>query len=243
MSIKKTAVVGMGVTLMAMLVASVGFGEQVDSEAMRRARLDMVREQVAARGVDDEAVLEAMRTVPRHLMIPERYRQDPYGDHPAPIGYGQTISQPYIVGYMSEQLDIEPGERVLEVGTGSGYQAAILAQMTTNVYTIEIVPELARAAGKTFERLGYDRIALREGDGYFGWPEAAPFDAIVVTAAAEHVPPPLVEQLKRGGTMCIPVGARFGVQYLLLVEKDEAGKVTTRNLMPVRFVPLTREKE
>lgn len=214
--------------------------EDEHTERFRQAREEMVEKQIAARGIDDNAVLKAMRAVPRHLLIPEKRRHDPYGDHPVPIGYGQTISQPYIVAYMTERLDVAPGEKVLEIGTGSGYQAAVLAQITTNVYSIEIVHELAEWAEEALSSLGYDSITLREGDGYNGWPEAAPFDAIVVTAAAEHVPPPLVQQLKPGGRMCIPVGSRFGVQYLLLVEKDAEGKVTTRNLMPVRFVPLTR---
>jgi len=206
-------------------------------EDIRRA---MVKNQILARGVSDTNVLAAMRAVPRHRMIPRKYRRDPYGDHPVPIGHGQTISQPYIVAYMTEKLNVEPGDRVLEVGTGSGYQAAVLAQITTNVFTIEIIHELAASAKETLANLGYEHIRLREADGYHGWEKEGPWDAIVVTAAAEHVPPPLVQQLKPGGVMCIPVGSAFGVQYLLLVEKDEEGAVTTRNLMPVRFVPLTR---
>jgi protein-L-isoaspartate(D-aspartate) O-methyltransferase len=205
------------------------------------ARHRMVEQQVAARGVKNRQVLRAMRTVPRHRMIPEAYRMDPYGDHPVPIGYGQTISQPFIVGYMTEQLRLEPGDKVLEIGTGSGYQAAVLGQITTNVYTIEIIPDLAALAVRTLTELGYGQINVRQGDGYAGWPEEGPWDAIVVTAAAEHVPPPLVQQLKPGGVMCIPVGSQFGVQYLLLVEKNRQGRVSTRNLMPVRFVPLTRQ--
>ncbi len=206
-------------------------------------RNKMVEQQIAGRGISDTNVLEAMRSVPRHKMIPEKYRRAPYGDNPVPIGYGQTISQPYIVAYMTDILDIESGDKVLEVGTGSGYQAAVLAEITTNVYTIEIVPELAQWAKKKLPEAGYDSVTVREGDGYHGWKEKAPWDAIIVTAAAEHIPPPLINQLKKNGKMCIPVGSRFGTQYLLLVTKDEKGEVTTRNLMPVRFVPLTRGKE
>jgi len=210
-----------------------------EDQAADPRRHHMVETQIAARGIEDEQVLHAMRTVPRHRMIPPKYRKDPYGDHPVPIGHGQTISQPYIVAYMTERLDVEPGDRVLEVGAGSGYQAAVLAHITTNVFTIEIIPELATLAKKNLKALGYDTVRVRRADGYYGWNEKAPWDAIVVTAAAEHVPPPLVQQLKPGGRMVIPVGSRFGVQYLLQIEKDADGKVQTENLMPVRFVPLT----
>jgi protein-L-isoaspartate(D-aspartate) O-methyltransferase len=159
-----------------------------------------------------------------------------------PIGHGQTISQPYIVAYMTEILRIEPGNRVLEVGTGSGYQAAILAELAKQVVSIEIIKPLAQTAAKRLERLGYRNITVLDGDGYFGWESAAPYDAIIVTAAATHVPPPLVAQLKPGGRMAIPVGETAWTQNLLLIEKDKDGKLTTRNLIPVRFVPLTRER-
>ena len=202
-------------------------------------RESMVSRQIAARGVKDKKVLSAMRQVPRHLLVPPKYRKGAYGDHPVPIGYGQTISQPYIVAYMTEILGLKGGEKVLEIGTGSGYQAAILSEITTNVYTMEIIHELAESAVRSLAELGYNQVHVREGDGYYGWESEAPWDAIIVTAAAEHIPPLLVKQLKPGAKMCIPVGSQFGVQYLLLVEKDENGKVTTRNLMPVRFVPLT----
>lgn len=214
-----------------------------EEEGFKRARDAMVENQVAARGVSDERVLEAMRRVPRHRMVPEDRRRFAYGDHPVDIGYNQTISQPYIVGYMTEQLQLEPEDKVLEIGTGSGYQAAILAEITPHVYSIEIVPELAASARSTLKELGYDQVQVRQGDGYHGWEEHAPWDAIIVTAAAEHIPPPLLRQLKPGGRMCIPVGAQFGVQYMLMVSKDEEGRVSTRNLMPVRFVPLTREED
>ncbi len=193
--------------------------------------------------VSDEAVLAAMGNVPRHRFVPPRQRNRAYQDRPLPIGHGQTISQPYIVALMTQLADVEPGMRVLEVGTGSGYQAAVLAELTDQVYTIEIIEPLARQAAARFQELAYDNIVAREGDGYYGWQEHAPFDRIVVTAAAEHIPPPLVEQIKPGGHMVIPVGSRWGSQQLLQVfkEKDqeEGNKVRTRILLPVRFVPLT----
>lgn len=213
------------------------------SDGYKHERREMVEEQIVARGITNNAVIAAMGEVPRHMLIPEKHRRDPYGDHPVPIGYGQTISQPYIVAYMSQTLDVKPGDKVLEIGTGSGYQAAVLAEITTNVYSIEIIPQLAEHAKQALPEAGYEAVTIRQGDGYYGWKERAPWDAIVVTAAAEHVPPPLVQQLKKGGRMVIPVGSRFGTQYLLLVEKNDEGYVSTSNLMPVRFVPLTRAKK
>ena len=199
----------------------------------------MVDRQILRRGVEDEAVLRAMRAVPRHRFVPERYAPNAYEDRPLPIGYGQTISQPYIVAYMTELIRPRPGQRVLEVGAGSGYQAAVLAEIVDSVFTIEIVPELAEAVAGRFTALGYDKVTVKQADGYHGWAEHAPFDAIVVTAAAEHVPPPLIEQLKEGGWMIIPVGSPFFTQTLMLIEKKD-GEVRTRNLIPVRFVPFTR---
>ena len=187
----------------------------------------------------DPRVLEAMATVPRHELVPDELRDVAYENRPLPIGHGQTISQPYIVAIMTDLLKFEPGQRVLEIGTGSGYQAAILGELGGEVYTIEIIEELGVQARMNLQRLGYSNIEARIGDGYYGWEEQAPFDAIVVTAAASHIPPPLIRQLKNGGRMIIPVGSRFMVQQLLLVEKDAAGKVTTRQILPVRFVPLT----
>lgn len=222
----------------AALAGSPGAASQEDRWAKPRER--MVERQIAARGVEDSATLAALRRVRRHEFVPKSYRLSAYADRPLPIGFGQTISQPYIVGYMTERLRPQPGDRVLEVGTGSGYQAAILAEIVDQVYTIEIFGELAREAEARLERLGYSNVHVRHGDGYFGWAEAAPFDAVIVTAAAGHIPPPLVEQLKPGGRMAIPVGSVHGVQTLILVEKAEGGKVTTRNLLPVRFVPLLR---
>ena len=209
-----------------------------DQEA--RARALMVERQIVARGVRDTATLRAMRAVPRHRFVPDDVRSAAYDDSPLPIGLGQTISQPYIVAYMTEQLRLRRGGRVLEVGTGSGYQAAVLAEIVAEVYTIEIVPQLALEAAARLRRLGYAGVRTRTGDGYDGWPDAAPFDAIIVTAAAGFVPPPLVEQLRPGGRMIIPVGETGSVQELMVVEKAADGRTTTRTLIPVRFVPLTR---
>ncbi len=187
-------------------------------------------------------VLETIGRVPRHAFVPPQVIEAAYENRPLPIGYGQTISQPYIVALMTDLLETEPGDTILEVGTGSGYQAAVLAELGAAIRTIEIIPELAQEVQARFKRLGYEGIQVRQGDGYFGWPEAAPFDGIMVTAAADHVPPPLVRQLKNGGRMVIPVGQRFGVQYLLLITKDHAGQLQTRQVLPVRFVPLTGKR-
>lgn len=202
-------------------------------------RARMVREQIVERGIQDQSVLGAMLAVPRHLFVPNEHRDRAYGDHPLPIGHGQTISQPYIVAFMTELLDLEPGDQVLEVGTGSGYQGAVASMLADSVFSVEIVPELAADAGARLERLGFRDVRVRNGDGYFGWEEHAPYDAIFVTAAAGHVPPPLVQQLVPGGRMAIPVGGPFQVQNLVLVEKAADGGVTTRSVLPVQFVPLT----
>jgi protein-L-isoaspartate(D-aspartate) O-methyltransferase len=221
-----------------------GPGEDPYSAA-RQAMLEEIAADVrlTSESLDKEAldprVLEAMATVPRHELVPDELRGVAYENRPLPIGHGQTISQPYIVAIMTDLLKFEPGQRVLEIGTGSGYQAAILGELGGEVYTIEIIEQLGEQARRNLERLGYRNIEVRIGDGYYGWEEQAPFDAIVVTAAASHIPPPLIKQLKNGGRMIIPVGSRFMVQQLLLVEKDAAGKVTTRQILPVRFVPLT----
>jgi len=182
-----------------------------------------------------------MRQVPRHEFVPEQWIDAAYEDHPLPIGHGQTISQPYIVALMTELLQPARGAKVLEVGTGSGYQAAILAEMGAEVWSIEILEPLATESAARLKRLGYDKVHVKRGDGYLGWPEQAPFDGIMVTAGADHIPPPLIEQLKAGGRMVIPVGEAHAEQSLLLVEKALDGKISTRNVAPVLFVPLTRE--
>jgi protein-L-isoaspartate(D-aspartate) O-methyltransferase len=204
------------------------------------ARQHMVEDQIKGRDVTDSRVTEVMSSVPRHEFVPENYRARAYQDHPLPIGYGQTISQPYIVAFMTEQLRPQPTDRVLEVGTGSGYQAAVLSKLVAEVYTIEILKPLAQRAEVDLRRLNYSNVRVKAGDGYKGWPEHAPFDAIIVTAAPDHVPQPLIAQLKEGGRMIIPVGGRE-MQQLYLLEKH-AGKLTQRAVLPVNFVPLTREQ-
>ncbi|MDP1665237.1 MAG: protein-L-isoaspartate(D-aspartate) O-methyltransferase [Methylobacter sp.] len=187
----------------------------------------------------DERVLDTLLKVPRHEFVRDTERPHAYTNSPLPIGYGQTISQPFIVAIMTDLLQLKKTDRVLEVGTGSGYQAAILAELADSVYTIEIIEPLAKQAAENLKRTGYDAVHTRSGDGYYGWEEAAPFDGIVVTAVASHIPPPLIKQLKPGGRMIIPVGAQFMTQYLVLVTKDANEKVTTRQILPVSFVPLT----
>jgi protein-L-isoaspartate(D-aspartate) O-methyltransferase len=201
-------------------------------------REQMVAQQIEAREVRDPRVLAAMRRVPRHLFVPPSLADEAYDDHPLPIGEGQTISQPYIVALMTELLGLKGGERVLEVGTGSGYQAAVLAETAGEVYSVEILEPLARSASATLAGLGYGGVHVRAGDGYLGWPEAAPFDAIVVTAAPDHIPQPLVDQLKPGGRLVIPVGVSY--QELVVCTKTAAG-ITRRSVIPVRFVPMTGE--
>ncbi|MEN8234651.1 MAG: protein-L-isoaspartate(D-aspartate) O-methyltransferase [Actinomycetota bacterium] len=202
-------------------------------------RIRMVESQIEARNITDPNVLEAMRTVPRHRFVPEENRSVAYGDHPLPIGHGQTISQPFIVAMMSEALDVIPGSRILEIGTGSGYQAAILSAMGCEVFTMEIIPELAARAETTLAELGYD-VSVANADGYFGWTEHAPFDGIIVTAAPDHVPQPLIEQLKPGAAMVIPVGPIGAVQTMWRFTVDAEGEVTGESLGGVLFVPFTR---
>jgi protein-L-isoaspartate(D-aspartate) O-methyltransferase len=187
----------------------------------------------------DPRVLEAINTVPRHAFVPEHLQDEAYDNRPLPIGYGQTISQPYIVALMTDLLQPEPGHKVLEIGTGSGYQAAILGQLVKNVYSIEIIEPLGVSSTRLLKSLGYHNIITRIADGYDGWKEYAPFDGIIVTAAISHIPPPLVDQLANGGRMVIPVGTRFQTQYLTLVKKDMQGEISTRSIVPVGFVPFT----
>ena len=205
-----------------------------------KLRISMVQDQIERRGIHDAKVLQAMRKVPRHKFVPDHLRNYAYADEPLPIGEDQTISQPYIVAYMTEKLEIEPGDKVLEIGTGSGYQAAVLAELTDSVFTIEIVDVLARRAEKTLKDLDYENIYVKSGDGYKGWPEHAPFDAIIITAAPTKIPQPLADQLRIGGRMILPLGD-FS-QDLVLIQKNALG-ITQQTLLPVRFVPMTGEIE
>jgi protein-L-isoaspartate(D-aspartate) O-methyltransferase len=224
--------------LILFLILALGFQEENN---YKEAREKMVNSQIKARGIQGSLTLAAMKTVPRHKFVPKKQIANAYLDSPLPIGHGQTISQPYIVAFMTEIINPTKDFRVLEVGTGSGYQAAVLAHIVDSVYTIEIIEPLFIQSKKRLIDLNYNNILVKNADGYYGWKEKGPFDAIVVTAAAEFVPPPLLKQLKDGGKMIIPVGTPFAVQQLLLVEKKK-GKIKTKNLMFVRFVPFTREK-
>lgn len=225
--------------LILFLIFTLGFQQGTD---YKTAREEMVNSQIKARGIYDSFTLAAMRSVPRHKFVPKSLLSSAYYDSPLRIGYGQTISQPYIVAFMTEIIKPEKDFKVLEIGTGSGYQAAVLSHIVDSVYTIEIIEALFIQAKMRLDDLNYDNILVKNADGYYGWEEKAPFDAIVVTAAAEFVPPPLIEQLKDGGKMIIPVGTPFTTQQLLLVEKID-GKIKTKNLMFVRFVPFTRAKD
>jgi protein-L-isoaspartate(D-aspartate) O-methyltransferase len=211
----------------------IAFGQRKDE------RMAMVKEQLKARDINDANVLLAMQVVPRHFFVPADVQPFAYIDSPLPIGAGQTISQPYIVGFMTEALQLKPGSKVLEIGTGSGYQAAVCAEIAAEVYTIEIIQELAKSAETRLKELGYKNVYVKSGDGYFGWPEKGPFDAIIGTAAAEKIPPPLIEQLKPGGRLILPYETQSGFQYLVLVTKNERGAIRKENVLPVRFVPMT----
>jgi protein-L-isoaspartate(D-aspartate) O-methyltransferase len=211
-----------------------------EDETLVELRSQMVDEQISPRGIEDPAILAAMRTIPRHKFVPDDMVELAYNDHPLPIGYGQTISQPFIVALMTQSLNPKPGQRILEIGTGSGYQAAVLAELGVEVYTIEIIPELADQAGNRFTELGYSNIHSLTADGYFGWEEFAPFDAIIVTAAPDHLPQPLANQLLEGGRLVIPIGPVGFVQTLWLFEK-ELGELQATNLGGVTFVPFTGE--
>ncbi len=235
-----------GIYLALLMGISAGAEGAADAyQSQRRAMVQEIEADVRATSlyIDTDAlnprVMKVMGKVPRHEFVPPEHRSRAYENRPLPIGHGQTISQPYIVALMTDLLRLRPGARVLEVGTGSGYQAAVLGELVADVYTIEIIEALGEQAGRRLQRLGYEGVRVRLGDGYYGWQEHAPFDAIVVTAAASHIPPPLVEQLKPGGRMVIPVGGRFQVQQLTLITKDPDGRTRTRQILPVRFVPLT----
>jgi protein-L-isoaspartate(D-aspartate) O-methyltransferase len=203
-----------------------------------KSREEMVRNQLAAGGIRKAEVLQAMAEVPRHEFVPASLRPYAYADGPLPIGHGQTISQPFIVAYMTQALELSKEDTVLEIGTGSGYQAAILGKLTKEVYTIEIVPPLAESARAVLSKLGFENVHVRQGDGYLGWPEKAPFDAIIVTCAPDHVPEPLISQLKEGGRLVIPVGATGGIQQLVLLRKRN-GQISKEKMLDVRFVPMT----
>lgn len=232
--------------LMMLLLFTLGpFAFAADYSSLREQMIDEIKEDVRltrqqlGKPALDQRVLQALHQVPRHEFVPAQYRSEAYQNRPLPIGFGQTISQPYIVAIMTDLLQMEPDHVVFELGTGSGYQAAVLAELAKHVYTMEIIEELGERAQKTLKRLGYANVTVRVGDGYYGWEEYAPFDAIIVTAAGDHIPPPLVRQLKPGGRMIIPVGGHFFTQQLTLVEKQQDGTVRTRGILPVSFVPLT----
>jgi len=247
---RRPAASGVAISLLSLALAAAGGcgtrreGKGVQStqnDADARRRTTMVEAQIAARGVRDPRVLAAMRKVPRHLFVEPAERARAYEDHPLPIAGSQTISQPYIVALMTELLDLPEHARVLEIGTGSGYQSAVLAEICDEVYSIEILPELARASAQKLAELGYKNVTVREGDGYRGWPEHAPYDGIIVTAAPESVPQPLIEQLAPGGRMVIPVGSFF--QELKVFTRRVDGRITEQSIIPVRFVPMTGEIE
>lgn len=199
----------------------------------------LVEQGIQRQGITDERVLEAMRQVPRHRFVPAPLQARAYQNNPLPIGHGQTISQPYIVAYMNEMLDLDPGDKVLEIGTGSGYHAATLSELTPNVFSVEIIRELGEQAADYYEELGYETIQSKIADGYYGWEEHAPFDGIIVTAASGHIPPPLINQLNPGGIIVIPIGSPYQTQTLMKVTKDEDGNIRTQRDLPVRFVPMT----
>jgi protein-L-isoaspartate(D-aspartate) O-methyltransferase len=223
-----------------LIIPGIIFCRQKDPYAVKRDR--MVETQIIARGINDASTLQAMRKVPRHLFVPPLYASEAYSDRPLPIGYNQTISQPFIVAYMTQLVQPSRGKKALEIGTGSGYQAAVLAEIVDTVYTIEIVAELARESAARLKVLGYRNIVSKYGDGYTGWPEHAPFDIIIVTAAADHIPQPLREQLAEGGKLVMPVGNPSFVQELVVLSKRK-GRIREQRLEPVRFVPLRRLKD
>lgn len=241
MKIKRIKIVFSKLTLLSLFLIcflASSISSTTDDQKYAVERTQMVREQIELRGVKDKLVLNAMLKVPRHKFVSTDLQKYAYEDRPLPIGEGQTISQPYIVALMTELLRPKKGYKALEVGTGSGYQAAILSEIVKEVYTIEIFENLGKSAKERLKQLGYKKVEVKIGDGYYGWAEHAPFDLIVVTAAANHIPPSLIVQLKEGGRMCLPVGGAFHVQNLMVVEKLKGGKIRTENVLPVRFVPL-----
>ncbi len=225
--------------LFVILIFNLVCSEQTNNFEIQRKK--MVEDQIQKRGVRDPSVLSAMARVEREKFVPEQFRDMAYSDGPLPIGYKQTISQPYIVAYMTEQLQLDSNHKVLEIGTGSGYQAAILGELSDEVYTIEIIPELGKSSIDILEKLNYNNIFVRIGDGYKGWPEEAPFDRIIVTAAPGKIPEKLVEQLANGGQMIIPVGESVFSQYLWIIKKDNKGNIGKEKILPVRFVPMVKE--
>ena len=228
-------------TLFLVVILGIAFAEWGESQdRFTEAREEMVRAQIEARGIKDKRVLKVMRTVPRHKFVLPLYQRAAYSDRPLPIGYGQTISQPYIVALMTEALRLKGDEKVLEIGTGSGYQAAILAELAKEVYTIEIIPGLTKRAEKTLKKLGYENIKVKCGDGYLGWPEYAPFNAIIVTCAPDHIPQPLIDQLAEKGRMIVPVG-KYPWQVLKLIQKKK-GQIISTDITNVLFVPMTGEE-
>ncbi len=218
------------------------FAMRSSNDTYQAIRMQMIELDIRGRGISDPAVLSAMGSVPRHLFVDRNYRDRAYGDHPLPIGEGQTISQPFIVAFMTELLELKPGDRVLEIGTGSGYQAAVLASIVKEVYTIEIARPLAERAGKLLAELGYKNVTVKAGDGYQGWKEHAPFDAIIITAAPERIPSPLIEQLREGGRLVVPLGETHSFQTLTLATKRN-GRIDLQEIVPVSFVPMRGEVE
>jgi protein-L-isoaspartate(D-aspartate) O-methyltransferase len=226
--------------LLLLLLTITGLTTNMKAQNWVQMREKMVSEQMRGRDIRSASVLNAMREVPRHHFVPEQYQQLAYDDRPLPIGWEQTISQPYMVAFMTEQLQIKPGMKILEIGTGSGYQAAVLAHLGCLVYSIEVIPELANKARQVLQQLNYNNVEVLTGNGYLGWEEHAPYDAIIVTAAPEEIPQVLIDQLKEGGTMVIPIGGVNELQYLKMVYKQN-GQISSQSLMPVRFVPMVNE--
>lgn len=232
------------ILLLLPLLSSFGSPDQLTGQDSRyNERKKMIENQIISRGIEEKKVLDALEKVPRHLFVPPEYRHQAYNDHALPIGKGQTISQPFIVALMTYLLEVEEDDRILEIGTGSGYQAAVLSHLSDHVFTVEIIESLAADAEERLEELGYGQIGLQCSDGYYGWEEEAPFDKIIVTAAAGHVPPPLIEQLSPGGKIIIPLGNPFSTQILTLITKDEKGELNSQQVLPVRFVPFTGRAE